>query len=88
MVDLQIREEHWVIADLIGKAKHVRTVPIPAWAKRAVDEWTTAAGIDSGVIFRRVSRLAKVWGDGITQGNLAGSESGGEACWHQRTCSP
>jgi site-specific recombinase XerD len=35
--DLQIREEHWVIADLIGKGKHIRTVPVPAWAKRAVD---------------------------------------------------
>src|SRR5664279_4904046 len=43
--DFQVREEHWVIADLIGKGKHIRTVPVPVWAKRAVDEWTTAAGI-------------------------------------------
>ena len=64
--DFQIREEHWVIADLIGKGKHVRTVPVPAWAKRAVDEWTTAAGINSGTIFRRVSRMNKVSNDGIT----------------------
>ncbi|MGD1091525.1 MAG: tyrosine-type recombinase/integrase [Bryobacteraceae bacterium] len=27
--DFQIREEHWVIADLIGKGKHIRTVPVP-----------------------------------------------------------
>ena len=27
--DLQLREEHWVIADLIGKGRHVRTVPMP-----------------------------------------------------------
>src|SRR5665811_581180 len=26
---LQVREEHWVIADLIGKGKHIRTVPVP-----------------------------------------------------------
>jgi integrase len=26
---IQQREEHWVIADLVGKASHVRTVPIP-----------------------------------------------------------
>src|SRR5438105_12897633 len=32
--DFQVREEHWVIADLIGKGKHIRTVPVPAWAKR------------------------------------------------------
>jgi len=51
-----------VIADLIGKGKHVRTVPVPVWVKRAVDEWTTAAGIN-GVIFRRVNRIDKVWGE-------------------------
>ena len=36
--DFQVREEHWVIADLIGKGKHIRTVPVPVWAKLAVDE--------------------------------------------------
>jgi site-specific recombinase XerC len=46
--DFQVREEHWVIADLIGKGKHIRTVPVPAWAKRAVYEWITAAGLTSG----------------------------------------
>jgi site-specific recombinase XerD len=44
--DFQVREERWVIADLMGKGKHIRTVPVPAWTKRAVDEWTTAAGSD------------------------------------------
>ena len=28
---IQQREEHWVIADLVGKGGHVRTVPIPTW---------------------------------------------------------
>src|SRR5271157_5857531 len=72
MEDLQFREEHSVIADLIGKGKHIRTVPVPVWAKRAVDEWTTAAAIDGGPIFRRVSRLENIWGDGITP----------KAIWH------
>ena len=57
--DFQVREERWVIADLIGKGKHIRTVPVPVWAKRAVDEWTTAAGINGGTIFRRVSGSAR-----------------------------
>jgi integrase len=26
---IEQREEHWVIADLVGKGGHVRTVPIP-----------------------------------------------------------
>jgi len=70
--DFQVREEHWVIADLIGKGKHIRTVPIPTWTKRAVDEWMTAAGINNGAIFRRVSRLDRICGAGITP----------KAIWH------
>jgi site-specific recombinase XerD len=70
--DFQVREERWVIGDLIGKGKHIRTVPVPLWAKQAVDEWTTAAGINGGAIFRRVNRLGKIWGDGITP----------KAVWH------
>jgi hypothetical protein len=34
------REDHWVIADLVGKGGHIRTVPIPTWVKTAVDAWT------------------------------------------------
>ena len=70
--DFQVREDHCVIADLVGKGKHIRTVPVPLWAKRAVDEWTGAAAISCGTIFRRVSRLDKIWGDGITP----------KAIWH------
>jgi integrase len=64
--DLQIREAHWVIADLMGKGKHIRTVPVPTWAKAAIDEWITASGIAAGKIFRRINKNGKVWGPGIT----------------------
>jgi site-specific recombinase XerD len=70
--DFQIREEHWVIADLIGKGKHIRTVPVPAWVKRAVDAWTVAAEISAGTIFRRVNGMGKLWGAAITP----------KAIWH------
>jgi site-specific recombinase XerC len=33
--DLQIRQGHWAIIDLVGKGGHVRTVPMPAWVKAA-----------------------------------------------------
>ena len=39
MEHLQQREEHWAIIDLVGKGGHVRTVPIPAWVKEAIDIW-------------------------------------------------
>jgi len=48
---VQQRQEHWAIVDLIGKGGHIRTVPIPEWTKRALDEWTVAAGIRDGKIF-------------------------------------
>jgi integrase len=66
VADLQQREDHWVIADLMGKARHVRTVPVPAWVKAAVDRWTTAAGITEGTIFRAINRHGQVWGRGVT----------------------
>jgi integrase len=47
---IQQREDHWVIADLVGKGGHIRTVPIPTWVKTAVDAWTSAAGITHGPI--------------------------------------
>jgi hypothetical protein len=34
--DIQQREEHWVIADLIGKGGHIRTIPIPDWVKAGI----------------------------------------------------
>ena len=37
MASIQLREEHWVIADLVGKGGHIRTVPIPLWVKKAID---------------------------------------------------
>jgi len=55
--DFQLREDHWVVADLIGKGKHIRTVPVPAWAKREIDEWTNAAGVGDGPIFRGAEQM-------------------------------
>jgi site-specific recombinase XerD len=72
MEDLQLREEHWVIADLIGKGRHVRTVPMPGWVKDAVDKWVSAARISEGVIFRRINKEGKVWGPGLAS----------KAIWH------
>ena len=64
---VQQREEHWAIVDLVGKAGHVRTVPVPDWVKRELDEWLTAARVDRGKVFRRVNEVDKTWGDGIPE---------------------
>jgi integrase len=51
MEDIQVRQGHWAVVDLIGKGGHIRTVPVPLWAKAALDEWTVAAGISKRKIF-------------------------------------
>jgi hypothetical protein len=45
---VQLREEHWVIADLHGKTGDIRTVPIPLWVMEAMDRWIEASGIKEG----------------------------------------
>lgn len=63
---LQVREGHWVIADLRGKGGHIRTVPVPWWVKTAIDAWTVAADIREGRVFRGINKAGRVWGDGMT----------------------
>jgi len=63
---IQLREGHWVIADLLGKAGHIRTVPIPAWVREAIDTWKQASGITEGTLFRSIKKAGKVWGAGMT----------------------
>jgi site-specific recombinase XerD len=65
--EIQMRQGHWAVVDLIGKGGHIRTVPIPEWVKSALDQWTRAAGVTEGRIFRAVARAGKVWGKGISQ---------------------
>ena len=31
--EIQMRQGHWAVVDLIGKGGHIRTVPIPAWVR-------------------------------------------------------
>ncbi len=65
--EIQTRQGHWAAVDLIGKGGYIRTVPIPEWVKSALDQWTRAAGVTEGRIFRPVVRAGKVWGKGISQ---------------------
>jgi len=69
---VQQREEHWAIVGLKGKAGHTRTIPMPAWVKEIVDQWIQAANISSGKLFRRVHKIGKAWGNGLTE----------KAVWH------
>jgi len=65
--DMEVRQGHWAIVDLIGKGRRVRTVPMPTWVKEAVDRWIIAAKVSRGRIFRAVSRHGTPWGKGISE---------------------
>jgi site-specific recombinase XerD len=63
----QRRDDHWAIVDLFGKGGHIRSVPVPDWVKGVVDRWTAAAQIESGSLFRCVTKYGTVWGKKITE---------------------
>jgi len=64
--DLQLREEHCVIANLVGKGGHVRTIPVPDWVKAGVDNWVAAAGITTGPLLRSINKAGRIWGNGFS----------------------
>lgn len=69
---LQQREEHWAIVDLLGKGGHIRTVPIPDSVIAELNEWLTAAEISQGRIFRKVTKMGRIFGNSMTE----------KAVWH------
>ena len=57
---LQKREDRWVIADLEGKYRRIRTVPIPDWTERMIARWAAIADLRHGRIFRRLDQKGRV----------------------------
>jgi integrase len=45
---IQLREGHWVVADLFGKGGRLRTVPVPGWCKALIDRWLRTSGVTEG----------------------------------------
>jgi hypothetical protein len=41
------RKDHWAVVDLIGKAAHIRTIPVPDCVKDLIDDWLHASEIFS-----------------------------------------
>lgn len=64
---IQQRDGRWVIVDLVGKRRRVRSIPIPSWTKAAIDQWAAAAGLAGGRVFRSINKGGRlVEGDGLT----------------------
>ena len=57
---IQLREGRWVLADLEGKGRRIRTVAVPVWVKHGINAWQAAAGIEDGPLLRSISKGGKV----------------------------
>ncbi|HET6844833.1 MAG TPA: tyrosine-type recombinase/integrase [Candidatus Angelobacter sp.] len=63
---VQLREDRWVIPELVGKGKRVRLVPVPGWVKERLDAWTTAGEIRERRIFRAVKKNGTVSSESLS----------------------
>jgi integrase len=63
---LQLRESHWVIVDMVGKGGRLRTIPVPAWCKGLIDAWLRDSRVTEGKVFRRVSKKGAQQDAGVT----------------------
>lgn len=69
---IQQREGRWVLADLEGKGRRVRTVAVPIWVKNGIDAWMAAAGVKDGRLLRPVlkgkedGKIRKVKGENLS----------------------
>ena len=64
---IQQRDGRWCIVDLVGKHSRVRTIPMPAWVKVAIEAWTSAADLTIGHVFRPVNRGDELQGDRMSE---------------------
>jgi len=57
---IQLREGRWVLADLEGKGRRVRTVAVPIWVKHGINAWMTAGEVEDGRLLRSITKGGKV----------------------------
>lgn len=56
-----------MIVDIKGKGDRIRSVPMPTWAKNALDRWTSAAKIRNGKFFRAITQKGDIGNDLTSQ---------------------
>ncbi len=62
---IQLREGRWLLADLEGKGRRIRTVAVPVWVKHGINAWMTASAIQEGPLLRSIRKGGKV-GDSLS----------------------
>ncbi|MEO8662815.1 MAG: tyrosine-type recombinase/integrase [Bryobacteraceae bacterium] len=64
--EIQQRDGRWCLVDLRGKGGRVRTVPMPPWAKVAVDEWLATAGYAQGLLLGAINKADRITAQGMS----------------------
>ena len=64
---IQQRDGRWVLVDIIGKRNKVRSVPMPAWTKAAIDEYASQVELSEGNVFRPVNKGGRTTGERMTE---------------------
>jgi site-specific recombinase XerD len=64
---IQQRDGRWVLIDLIGKRNKMRSVPMPGWTKKAIDEYASLADLVEGIVFRPINRGGNMAGERMTE---------------------
>jgi len=55
------------MAKLLKRKRKTAPKRVLRWVKATLDEWTQAAAIRDGRLFRCVNRSGAIWGEGITE---------------------
>lgn len=70
-VDIQQRNGRWMILDIRGKGNRVRSVPMPDWAKLAIDAWQEFSGAgNSGSVFRSLDNHGRLQSSPLVGQNI------------------
>jgi site-specific recombinase XerD len=64
---IQQRDGRWVLVDLVGKRNKVRSVPMPNWAKAAIDEYACVTNLTEGIVFRPINKGGRMTGERMTE---------------------
>ena len=64
---VQQRDGRWVLVDLIGKRNKVRSVPMPSWAKQAIDQYASGANVADGILLRPINKAGRLTGERMTE---------------------
>lgn len=64
--DIQQRDGRWCLVDIAGKGNRVRTVPMPPWAKAAIDDWLAVARFSVGLVLGAVNKGDRITGQGMS----------------------